>query len=331
MLSADSSRRILIIGPAFFSYTNAIKAEFEKRDIFCSFFNQLHSESVFSKLAYRLRLHRIYSKQINSHRQLIYQEIRSQNITDVLFISPDIVDSTFLIEVKKYSKVHLYMWDGFANKRSALAVLKLFDTKASFDSFDCAEYEMKYIPLFAEDIYQPQGLEKHYDISFCGTVHSDRPIWITMFDQYSRQEKLKAKFLLFYYSPILLVIRLLVNKFSFNLYRQVSFLSFDKKEIAEIFERSRAVVDITHPNQNGMTSRTFEALRSGSKLITNNVNCHLLPGEFHSRIFVIEKLDGCKAGLTSFIRQDIKKLTEEENYFLSIKRFTSQILEQLDD
>lgn len=330
-MDTTSTRRILIIGPAFFSYTKKIGTQFEKQGVFCTVFNQLHSDSVFSKLAYRLGVNWIFRKQIKSHRQLIFQEIRRQNITDVLFVSPDIADSSFLIEIKKYSKVHLYMWDGFQNKRSALAVLKLFDTKASFDSFDCARYEMKYIPLFAEDIYQATGLEKYYDISFCGTVHSDRPVWIKMYNEYSRQEKLKSKFLLYYYSPILLMIRLLVNKFSFGLYSQVSFHSFEKKEISETFQRSRAVVDITHPNQKGMTSRTFEALRSGSKLITNNVNCHLLPEEFHSRIFIIKRLDECKAGLTSFIRQDVKELTEEQKYYLSIKRFTNQILEQLDD
>ena len=330
-MNDTSSRRVLIIGPAFFSYTNAIRVEFENRGIFCSVFNQLHSDSVVTKLVYRLRLHQIFRKQINFHRQMIYQELRDKKITDVLFISPDIIDSNFVNIIKRYSRVHLYMWDGFENKKSALSILGLFDTKSSFDSYDCAQYDMKYIPLFAEDSYQSQGLKKSYDISFCGTVHSNRPVWIKMLYEYSIQEKFKAKFLLFYYSPILLMIRLLVNKCCFDLYNRVSFVPFDKQEVAETFERSRAVVDITHPNQNGMTSRTFEALRTGSKLITNNVNSRLLPDGFQSRIFVMKNLDVCKIELTSFVRSNVEPLTEEQNYFLSIGRFTNQILEQLDD
>jgi hypothetical protein len=323
--------RLLIIGPAFFSYTNAIKTELNNHGIFCTFFNQLHSDSVLSKLAYRLKLHAVFFKQINAHREKIYQEIKHQNITDVLFISPDIIDRSFLIEIKKYAKAHLYMWDGFKNKKSAESCLDLFHTKSSFDNFDCDKYGMLYIPLFAEDIYKSKGLKKTYDISFCGTVHSDRPTWIKNFDKFSIQKKLKVKFLLFYYSPILLLLRLTLNRFAFDLYGSISFTSFSKKEIAETFEMSRAVIDITHPNQIGMTSRTFEALRSGSKLITNNQNCSILPDEFKSRIFVLQGLDFCEDNLINFIKSDIIPLTHDQDYYLSLKRFTKQILEQIHD
>jgi hypothetical protein len=42
----------------------------------------------------------------------------------------------------------------------------------------------------------------------------------------------------------------------------------------------RTAIAITHPNQKGLTSRTFEALSSGSKLITNNENCKMLGREY---------------------------------------------------
>ena len=40
-------------------------------------------------------------------------------ITDVLFVSPDIIDKEYLVAIKQKAKIHLYMWDGFANKKNS--------------------------------------------------------------------------------------------------------------------------------------------------------------------------------------------------------------------
>jgi hypothetical protein len=44
--------------------------------------------------------------------------------------------------------------------------INLFDTKASFDKFDCQEYGLHYIPLFAEKMYPSNDAEKKYDLSY---------------------------------------------------------------------------------------------------------------------------------------------------------------------
>jgi len=111
----------------------------------------------------------------------------------------------------------------------------------------------------------------------------------------------------------------------------VSFVSFSKKDISNLFKGSGSIVDLTHPNQSGLTSRTFEALRSGSKLITNNKNCNFLENEYHSRFFVLDDINKQKLELLNFIESEIKPLTEKQDYFLSIERFSDQLLESLND
>jgi len=323
--------KFMIIGPQFFSYTNSISTDINRRGLFCSVFDELHSNTIFVKISYRLNFDFIFNKQIKAHRMKVYKFIDVNKITDVLFISPEIIDSEFLLEIKKKSRIHLYMWDGFKNKKNALSVVEFFNTKSSFDIFDCERYEMNYIPLFAESEYRAKDVKKNYDMSFCGTIHSDRPSWIGMLLEYTKEKRLKIGLFLYYYSPLLLFIRLALNKCCFNLFSKVSYSSFSKKDIANLFRESRAVVDLTHPNQNGLTSRTFEALRTGSKLVTNNKNCKLLEKEFPSRIFFLEKNNFQGEELLKFIHLDVEPLNEKQDRFLSIERFTDQLLESLND
>mgnify|MGYP000214477572 FL=1 len=323
--------KVLIIGPNFFSYTKAISKEINKRSVQCFTFNELHSNGVVTKIGYRLNLDFLFKDKINLHRAKVFRFIDDNQISDVLFISPEVVSDGFLLEVKKRSRVHLYMWDGFKNKKNTLSVLKYFNTKSSFDMFDCQHYGMNYIPLFAESEYCAKSVKIIYDMSFCGTIHSDRPSWIGMLLKYTKVEGLKIGLFLYYYSPLLLFIRLTLNKCCFNLFSKVSYDSFSKKDIANLFRESKVVVDLTHPNQNGLTSRTFEALRTGSKLATNNKNCKILEKEFPSRIFLLEKNNFQGKELLEFIHLDVEPLNEKQDRFLSIERFTDQLLESLND
>ncbi|CAC9442957.1 hypothetical protein [uncultured Gammaproteobacteria bacterium] len=116
-------------------------------------------------------------------------------------------------------------------------------------------------------------------------------------------------------------------KVSFN---KVSYSGY-KKKIADLFKSSKVVLDITHPNQKGLTSRTFEALRSGSKLITNNENCEMLGREYISRIFIVKNIENQQEALLEFMELKIPPLNAKQDHFLSIGRFVDQILENWND
>lgn len=66
-------------------------------------------------------------------------------------------------------------------------------------------------------------------------------------------------------------------------------------------------------------------------IFINNQNCSILLDEFQSRIFVLQGLDFCKDSLINFIKSRIIPLTIDQDYYLSLKIFTNQILEQIHD
>jgi hypothetical protein len=70
----------------------------------------------------------------------------------------------------------------------------------------------------------------------------------------------------------------------FNIFK-VSYSGYKKEEIADLFKSSKAVLDITHPNQKGLTSRTFEALRSGSKTVPQKDKSYFFSASLLGYIF----------------------------------------------
>ena len=168
-------------------------------------------------------------------------------------------------------------------------------------------------------------------MSFCGTIHSDRPSWIKSLIQYREKQNFKLGLMLFYYSPFLSYVRLAINSCSFTLARRISYEPFHKHDIANLFRKSRVVIDLTHPKQKGFTSRTFEALRSGAKLATNNKNIKILMDDFPDRIFLFDRAELKKSGFQRFIFSDVDPLSSEQDRFLSVERFVDQILDTIND
>jgi hypothetical protein len=48
-----------------------------------------------------------------------------------------------------------------------------------------------------------------------------------------------------------------MNRCCFDLFNKVSYSGYKKEEIADLFKSSKVVLDITHPNQKGLTSIFF--------------------------------------------------------------------------
>ncbi len=297
--------RILIIGPPFFSYTSAIKEEVEKRSIFCLFHKELFSDAIIPKLFLRLGIGFFYGNKKQKHWEKIFKLAQDNNITDIIFISPKSINLSILERLSSIDKIklHLYMWDSFSNQRNSLSLLSSFDTISSFDPVDCKNNNMSYIPLFSEAVYSSNTMKKKYDLSFCGTMHSKRPALVNKLSNFSDKHDLKLKLLLYYYSKWWLFIRLIMNLCCFNLLRYTSFSSFSKTEIAEVFSYSNAVVDFSHDDQNGLTSRTFEVLRTGSKLITTNKFARTLGHSLDERIFILNDLFSQDKELLQFLRK----------------------------
>jgi hypothetical protein len=322
--------RLAIVGPSFFSYVQSIADGFRERGFPVSAFDEKHSNRASAKLIYRLGLAHVW-KRATKHVAYILDEIQSFGATDVFLINVETVRQSFIEELTAQGvRVHLYMWDGAANKPGFIGLLDAVTSRGSFDPVDCERFGMVYIPLFAEPIFdEARNLaagQPEFDISFCGTVHSTRTAMVAKLLSGMRRKQLRVGLMLYYHSRLLLYFKGLVQPAVWSIARFVSFAGFAKKEIARLFATSRMVLDVPHPGQTGLTARTFEVLAAGSRLLTTHERTRdMFPASFRDRIVVADHIErAMELNFSTFT--PLPPLTEAQRYYLSQGRFLDALL-----
>ena len=116
----------------------------------------------------------------------------------------------------------------------------------------------------------------------------------------------------------------IVNKdFKLFDYNKISFNSLSHKEIIDIYKNSKAILDINHPGQKGLTMRTFESLGAGRKLITTNQEIKKYPFYDEQNILVINR-ENIRLN-TEFFKTDFKKIEENLLESMSLKGLVEEI------
>ena len=322
--------RITLMGPDFFSYVQAIRDEFIKRGYPSSFADERHSNSVLAKIAYRMQWGSVLKRQSEQHLNDILQRIRTDGTTDVYLINTEVATPEFVSQLHALgARVHIYMWDSTSNKRSFLPLLPLMDGKSSFEPADCEKLGMRYIPLFAETMFSARlnpAQKREDQLVFLGTLHSRRATLIQQLEKAVQGSGLRIRKLLFYHSRLLYAVRCLAQPAAARYLAVLRTRSFGKAEIAQAYFQSRAVLDIHHPGQAGLTSRTFESLRSGAWLITLNPTVRSLPPELQERVVLLGNVNELPASLDK-LRRELPPLSAEMDHFLSLERFADDLLD----
>lgn len=326
--------RIALIGPNFFSYVDSICLKMAKRGFDVESFDEKHNNSVIGKAAYRLGIYKFFNGRIRNHLDSLAEKLISSQFDDVLLINTEAPDRIFVQSlVQAGLRVHIYMWDSAINKPGFIEYVDLLQGKASFDPGDCNNLNLKYIPLFAEDIFssisskeRPNKSSLIYDISFCGTLHSNRAKLFTQLDCFAKKKRLRLLLLLYFHTKWMFALKSIFFPSNFKFIMAISSKIYSKAQISDLFKKSRFVIDIPHPSQSGLTARTFEVLRSGSRLITfNSCAISLLPSSLTNRIHVVEQV----ADLEQIDFENSESpaaLSSEDDYYLSLDRFVDDIL-----
>jgi hypothetical protein len=328
--------KFAVIGPSFFGYCEAIASEFERKGTPAIYINELPSENLLRKIFYRLGLSRIIKKEQENHLKKIIEKLKRKNISEVLIISPELCNSIFCEKLLALGfKVKVYIWDSLKNRPLAKDYIKKFSGVASFDMIDCTKKDLIYIPLFAEPDFfkRNESSNKTVDISFVGTLHSNRMKLINNINNFCITNKLVFDFIGYYYSGILFLLKFIFSGLHFSIFKKVTFKKMKKIDIGKLYNKSNFVLDIHHKDQNGLTSRSFEALMSGACLITTNKNYISLPYNLSKRCLyisadsIVESLYDLKIDFKNF---NLSNLSDEQEHFLSISRFVDQINELKD-
>ena len=219
-------------------------------------------------------------------------ELKDKKFDIFLCIPLPTFKKTFLSWLRKMNpniKIVLFMWD----KWSAIGThysdyYKLFDRVISFDRDEAKKYNIEYFP----DFYLPLDnsiSEYEYDISFIGTFSGKpslkRPSLLKYIQEFCDDNNLKHFLFLRFNSPTSGKNSLLSKKIKTWIYKRQGLLEVVEKykdcsflkdkgltldEVKRIQNNSRIIIDLSHPNRQGMTINAITALATDKKLITTN-------------------------------------------------------------
>lgn len=287
-----SGKKVLFIGPQTFGYEKEIVGALERVGATVSYRSDKPGDTFLLKVILRLfpKVLWAYSDRVFSRWVEDYAPVDC----DVVFIiKGEGLSPVFLDKLRakyKRAKFVFYLWDSIKNVRDVERKFSKFDHLYSFDPDDCRQNpDLKYRPLFFLDKYWAAEPSSGKGCFFIGTLNGDRPAVISRLLRVL-PPSVRLNYLLFVRNRIELVIR----RFFDSSLRQLAKSRLLKKPMSSEsinanFKESAVIVDIEHPEQVGLTMRTFEVLASGKKLITTNksISSHEF---FHpSRITVIDR------------------------------------------
>jgi hypothetical protein len=326
-LTANNRSKIAVIGPSFFGYVEAVTEELTRQGNAAHYFDERHSNSIYSKIFYRLGFDYPIRQARKRHLSRLIQDIMDGGFGSVLLVDVEVIDRVFCETLQSHNvDVFLYMWDSAKNKPGFVDMIGTVKAAATFDPLDAENLGMHYIPLFAETVYKPTAdapMRTPGSVAFNGTMHSHRARQLALLERILGNG-VRVEKLLYYHSRMLYFIKSIFIPSSWHYASSISTTGYSKETVADLYMRSQYVVDIHHPGQSGLTSRTFEALRAGALLVTFNKTVNTLPASLSSRCACIERVEEAPAALTRL--SGALGITRDDDYFLSLERFVSDII-----
>lgn len=266
-------KRVLLFAPRFFGYEIEIRSEIERRGAIVDFMADRPFDSPLMTALTRVQprwilpsANKLYEKQLI--------EIGSTHYDIILVVNGQTLSSNFLKILKtSYSnaKMVLYVWDSLENRQGIVSNLCGFDEVFSFDSFDATYYGLRLRGLFySKGFERPLDDEIDFHLSFVGTAHSDRYSVVTKLKASLASELSCFWYLYLQAQWVLYAYRAIDPSMSRAQSDEFYFVALSKADLHNVFSRSRAILDIEHPKQHGLTMRTFETIGANKKLITTN-------------------------------------------------------------
>ena len=272
MTNPVKDKRILLLCAKFFNYDQLVADKLREMGATVDLYDARAELSTPEKALLKFYKGFFYSKLKKYHRNII--ERNKDKEYQIVYTNSYLPEETLILYKKAYPKAKFlfYLDDSVANMKNANKTFSYYDRVMTFDRSDSLKYSIDLIPLFYEDSYKNHtGNDFKYDICFIGTIHSDRLKVIEAIEK----ECLTTGLSFFHYCYLQSRVMYLVYWLTKSEFRRKSpgYFHFDQilsNEVADIMLKSKAVLDIQHPKQTGLTMRTIETLGAGKKIITTN-------------------------------------------------------------
>lgn len=271
------NKRILLFAPAFFSYEKMMADKMREMGAEVDMYDVRSVTASFDRAL--LKIHPgIFHARSKRYYQAIIEQNKGKEYDFILIVKCDMTPVCILKEFRRVypkAKLCLYLYDSVKNIRGVQKKFRYFDICHSFDSKDCKAYpELNLRPLFFADQFrkpEKSGSECQYDISFLGTIHSDRFKIIRGVRAAAERYGLKCYWFLYLQSNFIYYFYKLRKKEFRGIPKSTfSFSKMNAADIARVVDESRIILDIQHPKQTGLTMRTIEMIGMNKKLITTN-------------------------------------------------------------
>ena len=263
-------KRVLFIGIGFYDYDLIIQQAIEKLGFEVDYFCETPKAITYT-IANHLKIRSISNRIKSKHSILIAIKCK-ENYDFIFVIKGDVITPKSLEIIRqknKKAKAILYLWDSIKRMANYKKIESYFDTIYSFDRVDTLnDNNLKFKPLFYRSEYK-RDENNHsflFDLFFIGWAHSDRATLLQKIASNLKEQKLKVKFFIF------------VGKMSYYISKSIRAVRsmtirnpISPKEVVKYSIQSRAILDLAHPLQTGLTMRTIEVLFGvNRKLITTN-------------------------------------------------------------
>lgn len=264
-----NTKNILLVTPkSFYLFHHFLAKEFEKKGFTVTIANDEYPENFIGKIfgKFGFSIGRSITK-----KRISVEFLKDKQYDLILIIKGRGMSIELIDEMKKVSKrIVGYTYDSIKYHNAPLHWWKSTDTFFTFDIRDSKEYKMPLLELFSSiPETDSEILERDIDLSVISRNHSDRLVYL---DNTLKAVPFKNLFIYIFEKDIAtFLINFLRNPILYLKYRKfIHFKALDYKIFCNIMKRSVFTLDYAHPDQSGLTMRSFEAAAVGTKVITNN-------------------------------------------------------------
>jgi hypothetical protein len=333
MLESENfeGKSILFLSPSFFGYEVAIKNKLVELGAKVFYVDDRPSNGSITKGL--IRIYKNLAKDIiNKYYYDVAERCADEKFDVIFLLNPEALPLSFLEICKlRWPKAYyvMYMWDSIKNRKHTLDFLPYCNRVFTFERGDAEAYGFKFKPLFYLDAYRDirdnPGADE-YDLCFMGTAHSDRYGIAREVRDWCEDQGLRCFFYFYIQGLSLYWFNKLKNKGVMPSMAEVSFEKMSFADIVRVVRSSRAVLDIQHPRQTGLTMRTLETLGAGKKLVTTNTEVHGYDFYDERQVRVIDRMKPIDAMDLEFFKDEQCYVPSEKIEYCSIGSWLQEVI-----
>ena len=273
LTQALQGQRVLLVAPQFFGYEKDIRQEIERQGAVVDWLPDRPFDTPAMTALTKLRPGWILPAADRLYRRLL-DGFGASRYDTILVLNGQTLSARLRSELRTRfptARMVLYMWDSQRNRPGMADDLQRFDAAFTFDADDARRFGMRLRPLFFGPRFElPPSETFEHHLCFIGTAHTDRYAVVNRLRR-SLPPGLRSFWYLYLQAPwVLQAYRLSKPAMRHARRDEFHFTPMAKSRLGEVFAASRAILDIEHPQQRGLTMRTLETLGAHKKLVSTN-------------------------------------------------------------